>query len=185
VSLIKQDNTTIQGTYTAPTSPVTSPVLDIPKEGIKSAGETTSNLTGIHWTSPVASALQEPVIEGAKAIPGLVAQAGTQAQDAYANMMRQAMGPEQYQKYINKLAQKNILQSSVAENVLSNAQQQTARSIADKAYQSKLAGTQAQIQAPGQLSGIIGQLGGTEAGTTRIGATKDPLEPYKVVGNLL
>lgn len=151
--------------------------------------------SGVDWSSPVASALQQPMIDTALALPGLAEQAGTQAQEHYVNLMDQAMGSSGFQGYLNQLANRGVLTSSLTESTLANAQQQAAQNVGSQAFLASLAGTQAQMQVPGQLSSYIGQLGGqqgsqsqsssggTQGSQTNI--TTDPLRPHNAWLNYL
>lgn len=163
-----------------------------------SSSSTTGTLTqqeraGIDWSSPVASALQAGIISEAQALPGYAKQAGVQAQDKYKNLMY-GIGLPTFQSDLNALAGRNMINTSVAESTLANAQQQANQAIAQQAFDASLAGTQMQMKVPGELSNIVGSLGGkvgtstgTETGTkttTGKGGIYDPLAPYRLMGNL-
>lgn len=151
--------------------------------------QTGTTQSGIDWSSPVAAALQGQIISSAQALPGLAEQAGVQAQDYYTNLMGRAMGQQGFQGVLNKMNQKGMLGSSLTEGALARAQQAAGQAIADKAFAASLAGTQAQMQVPGQLGNLTSQLGGTTGTTTSSNwlqnITNDPLRPYNTWGTFL
>lgn len=163
-----------------------------------SASQTNEQMQkGIDWSSPVASALRAGVIDTSQQLPELARRAGEQAQERYVNLMSN-IGLPQYQGELNALAGRNVLSSSVAGSSLANVQQQMNQNIANQAFEASLAGTQAEMQVPGQLSTIIAALGGqvgTSAGTTAGSTTgtatgqeattsQDPLDPYRLMNDM-
>jgi hypothetical protein len=123
--------------------------------------QTSTNIQGVDWSSPISAALQDQLISGAQALPGLAEQAGVQAQDYYTNLMGRAMGQQGFQGTLNRMAGRGMLDSSLTEGALAQAQNAAGQAIADKAFQASLAGTQAQMQVPQMQGSLISQLGGT------------------------
>ena len=138
---------------------------------------------GLDWNNPILQGLKQPLTESIQGLPELARTAGTQAQEKYVNLMNQGMGLSNYQGLLNSLAGRNMLSSSVAENALSRAGTQTAQNIANQAFMSSLANTQAQMQVPGQLGTLAGQLGGNVGTTTQ--KMHDPLRPYNLAAQLM
>jgi len=153
--------------------------------------------SGIDWTSPVASALLPSVTETALNLPGMAETAGTQAQEKYVNLMNQAMGPQNFQGYLNALGARGVLDSSLTQSTLANAAQQTAQAIGKQAFDASLANTQESMKVPGYLSTILSQLGGTAGTTTgtttgsststtdETKAIHDPYAPWNTYVNLM
>lgn len=180
------DGSTGQANYT-PTG------IDVPPYGeseITTTGTRDETMTtGIDWGSPVASALLPSITESALALPELAKTAGTQAQEKYTNLMNQAMGPQAFQGYLNQLASRGMLDSSVTEGVLSRAGQGIMQDIGNKAFDASLAGTQAQMQVPGYLGSLTSSLGGTAGTTTgtqeETKKIKDPYAPFRTYVSLM
>lgn len=138
---------------------------------------------GLDYNNEYVQALAPQLAEQAAGLSERIDEGVEQAQDYYQNQMNRAMGPQAFQGTLNTLAGRNVLDSSVAEGALMQTQQQTAQAIADKAYQAALAGTQLQMDVPGKVGGVLGQLGGQTTEVTQ--TTEDPLEPYRLSSNLL
>ena len=83
---------------------------------------------------------------------------GQTVQDQYSNLMNQAMGPQAFQGTLNQLAQRNMLNSSVAGNALAQTAVPIAQAVGNQGWQSALAGQQAQMQVPTSLAQLA-QLG--------------------------
>jgi hypothetical protein len=168
-------------------------VADIPPYGdtttTATASEQTASTSGIDWDSPVARDLLGSIVSSAQELPGLAETAGTQAQDYYTNLMKRAMGPQNFQGYLNALSGRGVLGSSMTENTMATAATDAARAVADKAFEASLANTQKRMEVPGILSGLVGNLGGsrtTSSGgrqaTTTVTNPYAPLDYYLRIG---
>ena len=109
---------------------------------------------GINWQNPLVSALLPSLISSGTGLQGVADNMGTTLQDQYSALMRQSMGPEAFQGTLNQLASKNMLNSSVAGNALSQTAFPLAQAIGNQAFQSQLAGQQAKLQIPQSLSDL-------------------------------
>jgi hypothetical protein len=156
-----------------------------------SSGGTSSNesQSGINWSRPVAAQMENPIITAGQALPGVVNNMGETIQGQYANAMRQAMGPNQFQGTLNQLAQRGMLGSNVASDTLAQAQNQAAQDIANQGFQSQLSQYAAQMQLPGIL-GNIAQLANESTGkgtstSSSSSSSQNPLAPYELMARMM
>lgn len=145
--------------------------------------------SGINWERPVAAQMEQPIITAGQNLPGVVNNMGQAIQGQYANAMRQAMGPNQFQGTLNQLAQRGMLGSTEAGNALAGAQNKAAQDIANKGFESQLQQYAAQMSLPSIL-GNIAQLAqeSTGSGTstsTSSSKSSNPLAPYELMAGML
>lgn len=110
--------------------------------------------SGIDWNSPLTQAILPGLMSSGQALPGLANQMGDTLQGQYSNLMRQALGPQAFQGTLNQLADRNMLNSSVAGNALAGTASQIAGQVGNQAFQSQLAGQQAQMNVPTSLADL-------------------------------
>lgn len=142
----------------APAQPAQSQVFDLPTLTPEAAPTSTSQ-SGVNWESDFMKNLA-PILQGQiSGLPGLTQALPGNIQDAYSNLMRQALGPEAFQGTLNQLANRNILQGTPAENIMSQTATDIAQSIGNKGFEALAQGYGKQMQVPGILSSIAAQLG--------------------------
>jgi len=154
----------------------------------QSSGSSNSR-SGINFQSPVTAAIMPDLIRSGQNLQGNVDAMGGRLQDLYANQMRRAFDPNNFQGLLNRLSNRGVMDSSIAENTLAQAGSMASKAIADKAFESNLAQSQAQLQVPNILAGIAG-LGqesvseGTQAASSQ-SSTQDPLAPYQLMADYM
>jgi len=95
--------------------------------------------SGINWQNPLNQAILPSLTSAGVGLQGKVDALGQTLQDSYANQIRRAMSPENFQGVLNTLSNRGVLDSSIAENTLAKAGNLVSRTIADKAFESNLA----------------------------------------------
>ena len=194
-------------TYSSGTTPTTQPATTVnttptpaekyniptnlyPTTSSNSSSSSSSySHSGINWDNPLNKAVLPSLTNAATGLQGKVDLMGTQLRDMYANDMRRAMNPNNFQGVLNSLSNRGMLNSSVAENALSKAGNIAARSIADKAFDANIAQTQRQLEVPSILSGIA-QLGNesvssSESNSSNTSSSSNPLAPYELMAQYM
>jgi hypothetical protein len=141
--------------------------------------------SGINWGSPFVSGILPTLTKAAKDLPGIASGMSGLLQGQYNSLMQQAMGPQAFQGTLNQLAAKNMLNSSVASDAMSKTATPIAQSIANKGWESQLAGQQARMNVPSIL-GQLAQLGQqSNSSSTSSSNTSNPLAPYELMAQLI
>ena len=96
-------------------------------------------------------------------------------QGYYNNMLRTALGPEGFEGTIQDLAKRGVLSSTVASDAMANTAWESSKAIAQKGYESQIAGQQALMKMPSYWTDAL------EMGQV----TLDPSEPYDIMVDLL
>jgi hypothetical protein len=148
-----------------------------------------SSQAGINWKNPLAAAMQPLLIQSGQQLPGVVDNMGATLQGQYANAMRSAMSPNMFQGTLNQLANRGMLNSSVAADALASAQNQAAQDIANQGFTSQLAQQTAQMQLPETL-GNLAKLAEESSSVNRSNTASqslqtDPLAPYELIAKMM
>lgn len=224
--------TTMQDMFGAPTTQETNTnIFDVPlslfpyttsTSGSQTSGSSSSSgqatskeissakgaaQSGINWGTPFMQMLAPKLTASVEQLAPTISNMKDTLQSQYANLMKQALGPEAFQGTLNNLASRNVLRGTIAENALSNTAKNIIRDIANKGYESMLAQQSAQLALPNILGTLAG-LGKESASITESNALKDaiskslsasrnmgtstgvtqtadPLAPYKLIADLL
>ena len=184
--------------YNSDTTQTTSTTEGTTTTGTTNTAQSQQFTSGPNESSQIWQSLAPGFIQQAQNLGNLAATAGTQAQEAYKNVLNQLTGPGSFQGVLNSLAKRGTLEGTTVSNALANAAVQQAQAIANQAFQASLANTQAQMQVPTQLASYLGSLAGqagsstgTQAGTTtQVGATSQTgrtrvHDPYRRPTHLL
>ena len=157
--------------------------FDIPSDVYPYSKSTTQSRTGLDWGTDFGQVLQPLLQESTQQLPGLLSGLVPTLQGQYSNLMKKALGPQAFQGTLNQLAQRGMLDSTVAGDALSKTATNIMSDIGDKGYTSLLQGLLAQTQLPTQL-GNLGQLlqTSTSAGES---ITEQPLAPYELMARML
>lgn len=153
------------------------------------SGSSSSSWGGINWKSPFMKDLLPYLQDAPGKLIGAVDNMGQTLNDQYANLMRRGLGPEAYQGTLNQLAQKGMLNSSVAGDSMASATKGISKMIGDQAFDSMLGQYSAQMQVPSILAQLaqLGQESKTSSGSssTSTSASSNPLAPYELMASLL
>ena len=151
-------------------------------------GSSQSSNSGINWNTPFMQSLLPQLQSSAANLRGDIEGMGQTLQDQYANLMRRGMGPEAFQGTLNSLANRGMLNSSVAGDSMAGVQKGTARMIADQQFNSMLAQQQALQNIPNILANLaqLGQESSSRGGS--YGSSQsyqaNPLAPYELMSRL-
>ena len=131
--------------------------------------------SGLDWDSPYTQ-------EVSGGLTGSLGAAQTAAQGMpetiqgyYNNMLRTALGPEGFEGTMQDLAKRGVLSSTVASDAMANTAWESSKAIAQKGYESQIAGQQALMKMPSYWTDAL------ELGQV----TVDPSEPYDIMADLL
>lgn len=151
--------------------PTLTPDIPATSESSSTSSGTTSGTTssGIDWGSPGVSGLLDQIKDWTGRASGMAENVIPNINNFYGNMMRNALGPQAFQGTLNTLRERNMLDSSVAENALANTATGIAGNIGGQGLNTYLKGYDTQMQMPGMLTELANMLGGR--GTTSTGAT--------------
>lgn len=149
--------------------------------------------SGINWGSDLASGLLPNLIASGQNAQSVADNMGATLQDQYANTMRQAMNPQNFQGTLNHLANTGMINSSTGENALANAGRGIAGDIAGQQFKSKTAQQQAQMQVPSilaNLAALANETSSSSSATNKSSGTNrsyqaDPLAPYRLNANIM
>ena len=153
------------------------------------SGSSNSSKSGINWDSPFMKQLYPTITKAAADLPGLAASMGDTIQGQYSNLMRQGMGPNAFTGTLNSLAGRGMLNSNIASNAIASTGQGIAQNIGNQAFNSMLAGQNAQMQVPGLLAQLanLGQetksSGGSYSNSKSV--SSNPLAPYELMSGLI
>ena len=122
-----------------------------------------SSFSGMDWSKSPVSFSQLQTLAGN--LPGLAAQFGDTLQNRYMSLMKEAMGDKgNFAGVLNEMGGRNIMGSTMQSDALSKTASNIATDIGDKAYQSTIAGLNAQMDVPKTLASIanLGQVSSSQ-----------------------
>jgi len=157
--------------------------FDIPSDVYPYTKQSQQSQTGMDWGSDFGQTLSPLLQQSAQQLPGLLSGISPAIQGQYSSLMKQALGPEAFQGTLNQLANKNMLNSSVAGDAMSKTASNIATQVGNQGYNSLLQGLLAQTQLPSQL-GNLGQLLQTSQSSGE-SITEQPLAPYELLAKML
>jgi hypothetical protein len=153
-----------------------------------SGGGSNSSYSGMDWSkSPVSF---EQLQAQAAALPQMAKDLGTQSYNRYSKMMRDALGDKQnFAGVFNDMGARNMGGSSVASDAYGNAMMGITQDIGDRAYESDVKASLAQMTVPQMLAAIagLGQVSQGQGSTSSSSqsTTADPLAPYKTIADMI
>jgi len=138
--------------------------------------------SGINWSSPVASGLLPQLLSTARQLPEIAENLGETLQGQYSNIMRQALSPEAFQGTLTTLANRGLLNSSIANEALANVASAIARNIANQAYTSALQAEMAKMKVPSLLGELVAL--GRESTSGALSKSTDPARLLSALARL-
>jgi hypothetical protein len=105
-------------------------------------------------------------------------------------MLRDALGDkENFAGVFNNMGSRNMSGSSVASDAIGNTMMGITQDIGDRAYESDIKASLAQMTVPQMLAAIagLGQVSQGHGSTSSISqsTTADPLAPYKTIADMI
>ncbi len=166
---VSQLNTFEVPTDVFPTS--TSQSTNFGTSGSSSRGQSTSgsesggfssgrSFAGIDFNNPLNQAILPDLISSATGLQQRTNELGSSLNDMFANQMRRAFAPENFQGLLNSLSNRNVLNSDITSDALSKASNLAAKTIADKSFEAQVAQAQNQLAIPSILGNLanLGQV---------------------------
>jgi hypothetical protein len=153
--------------------------FDVPKDKYPQTFNLSSS--GVNWQGPLAGSILDQLVSASQQVPGLAEQIPDELASYYDQTMQNALGPQAFQGTLNNLAERGMLDSSVASDAMAQTASDLIRDIGDKAYQSQLAGLRTQMDVPS----ILGEIAGLGDRTESVGLNSNPLAPYQLMANVL
>ncbi len=144
-----------------------------------------SSRSGINWDNPLNKAILPNLIGAGQGLQGYVDTLGAGLQDKYANQMRRAFSPENFQGVLNSLSNRGMLNSTIAENTLAKGSNLAAKTIADQAFEANIAQAQNQMAVPGILANIASLGQQTTSDSKTSSTSTNPLAPYELMSSLM
>lgn len=165
--------------------------FDVPTDAYpsstSSSRSSSSSFSGIDWSRPIAAGLQEQILSQAQQLPEM-AEALPGRLDAYfRNLMQDALGRGAFTGTLNTLAERGVLDSTVAGDALSKTASHAMQEIGEKAFQSELAGLRTQMEVPEMLAAIadLDRISQSSSSGSSHSSSSNPLAPYQVMAQML
>lgn len=163
-----------------------NPTWDVPlnKFPQSSSSQSSRSFSGIDWGRPVAKGLLDQILSSAQALPGQAKALPRRLNDYFRMLMQEALGPGAFQGTLNNLAARNMIDSSVASDALSEAAIPIMRDVGQRGFQAVLEGLKSEMQVPGMLGQIASLDQISEAFSGGSSSSSNPLAPYEIMARL-
>lgn len=132
------------------------------------------------YRKQIGNTLVPEMVQKATELPETIDKYTQNAADLYQRLSRRALEDAQG-SILNNLANRNVLNSSVASDAISKSIKDIVPTFADRGYQAAMEGAKMQATVPS----ILGQLASLAKYSTASGSSQDPLEPYKLLSNFV
>ncbi len=131
------------------------------------SGAASSGQSGMDWTDPFAGSILSTLTREAQALPGRAGSMGDTLMSGYGNLLQEALQGGAFQDTLNDLAERGMIDSTVASNALAKTTTDISKTVADKAFDAQMAQLGAQMQVPTSLAEMaaLGQSSSDQART--------------------